>query len=143
MNFSGALNSGDASNLAAYMLASAKRKKKATVYTNSVPLTSATYNAAAETVTLMLRGKLPRRAIQLTINAADVMDAEGRQLDGNGDGQPGGNFVAILNSGRISSMAQSAAEVRVRRVAAAIDALVDDRSFRITRSEHGYRQGAR
>jgi hypothetical protein len=93
-------------------------------------------------VTLASRGKPPKQAKQLTIESALILDAEGRQLDGDSDGQPGGNFVARLTSGGVSSMAQSAAEVRVRRVAVAIDALVADGSFRISRSEHGYRQGA-
>jgi hypothetical protein len=139
VTFSGALNPGDASDRGAYVLDSAKRKKKLVVYTKPVPLTSVTYNPATNTVTLALRGKPPKQAMQLTIIAGDVRDTEGRQLDGNGDGQPGGNFVATLTSGGVSSMTQSAAEVRVRRVAAAIDPLVADRFLRIIRSEHRYR----
>jgi hypothetical protein len=41
-------------------------------------------------VTLALRGKPSKQAKQLTIESALILDAEGRQLDGASDGQPGG-----------------------------------------------------
>jgi hypothetical protein len=69
----------------------------------------------------------------LTIESALILDVEGREVDGDSDGQPRGNLVARLASGGVSSTAQSTAEVRARRVAAAIDALMADRSFQITR----------
>jgi hypothetical protein len=97
VTFSGALNAGDADDLAAYALDSAVRKKKFTVYSKPVSLASATYNAATNTVTLALRGKPPAKTMQLTIAAAELLDAEGRELDGNDDGQPGSNFIATLN----------------------------------------------
>jgi len=59
-------------------------------------LTSATYDPSTNTVTLATRSKLPTQPLQLSINAAAVVDAQGQPLDGNHDGQPGGNFQATF-----------------------------------------------
>jgi hypothetical protein len=64
--------------------------------------------------------------MQLTIESDSILDAEGRHLDGESDGQPGGNFFATLNSGGVISMARPTAEVQAHRVAAVIDALMGD-----------------
>ncbi len=45
-------------------------------------------------MTLTPPGKAPTGDTQLTINGSLVLDAEGRELEGNGNGQPGGNYVA-------------------------------------------------
>ena len=129
LSLSGALNAADANNLATYGLDSAKGKKKTTVYTKPVALSSALYNPANNSVSLLLRAKPPAQTMQLTINAANLLDAEGREIDGNDDGQPGGNFVATLNSSRVISMARTMAETRSRRMTAAIDSLLADESF--------------
>ena len=42
-------------------------------------------------------------------NASLVLDAEGREIDGNDDGQPGGNYVATLNKQGVISAAISSA----------------------------------
>ena len=62
----------------------------------AVAITAAAYNPAAQSVTLTPAGKLPTGPLQLTITASGVLDAQGRALDGNGDGQPGGNFQTTL-----------------------------------------------
>lgn len=62
-------------------------------------LTKAIYNAANESVMLIPR-KSPitlSPAPILTINGASLVDTLGRQIDGNADGQPGGNYVAKLS----------------------------------------------
>ena len=42
-----------------------------------------------------------------------VLDAEGRQLDGDGDGTPGGSYTALLNDrGVVAGEARSLATVR-------------------------------
>jgi hypothetical protein len=123
VRFSGSLNPGDAMESAAYSLDSAKIKKKLTVYTKRVPLAPPSYNAANNTVTLVIKGTVPKEKMQLTINAADVVDALGRQLDGNNDGQPGGNYVSSPFNSRVINNAQPS--VRVNRVSAtAIDAIM-------------------
>ena len=105
VSFSGPVNAGSPANLQAFVLDKARKiKHRGVVYSGRVKLLSPQYNAATNTVTLMLRGTPPTGKMQLTINAADVLDSEGREIDGNGDGQPGGDYVAILNkSGLIST----------------------------------------
>ena len=51
-------------------------------------------------MTLQLQGKLVQAPPpQLRITASAIHDAAGQQLDGNGDGQPGGDYVALLARG--------------------------------------------
>ena len=47
-------------------------------------------------MTLTPAGKLPGGPLQFTIIASGVLDAQGRALDGKGDGQPGSNFQMTL-----------------------------------------------
>ena len=73
-------------------------------------------------------GKVPTGDTQLTINASLIHDAEGRELDGNDDGQPRGNYVATLNNQGVISAVISTA--RTRRISArAVDALLLDGHF--------------
>jgi hypothetical protein len=95
VQFSGALNPAAASNVAVYTLTTVARGK--THKTRTVPLAQAIYNPAVHTVTLVLRKARVRPApLQLRISGASVTDALGRPLDGNGDGQPGGDSVTIV-----------------------------------------------
>lgn len=61
---------------------------------------SATYDPATRTVTLSPSRNLNRyRRYRITVKgtgAAGVTDPAGKLLDGNGDGQPGGDYVAII-----------------------------------------------
>jgi hypothetical protein len=44
-----------------------------------------------------LNGKLALSpAPQLRITASGILDARGRAFDGNGDGRPGGDYMALL-----------------------------------------------
>jgi hypothetical protein len=108
-----------------------------------VPLTSAAYNGATNTVTLALKGKVPKQAMRLTIIAADLRDAEGRDLDGKGNGEPGCIFVGALNSHEVISMSRTMVEARIGRVAAAaIDAMMADGTLPMgTRGGHRHRPG--
>ena len=86
-----------------------------------INIKSAVYNAATNTVALMLRNPiaLTTRA-QLTINGqatSGLDDSYGRLIDGNHDGQPGGNAVTILT-------AKTATSKAVSSPAAAVDALL-------------------
>jgi hypothetical protein len=144
VSFSGALNAGAAGNLAAYTLDSAKNKKKPIAYTKRVPLSSATYSASNNTVVLVPRGTPPAQTTELTIYSADLLDAEGRELDGNYDGQPGGIFVHTLPSNGVISPAGAQLEASAGTVAAAIDAMMADGSFAVMmRREHGGRRVGR
>ena len=122
VTFSGALDADDADDVAAYVLDAATHSKKlGTLFNKPVPFSKASYTP--NTVTLTPKGKIPTQEMQLTINASLVLDAEGRQIDGNDDGQPGGNYVRLLNSQGVIGLALPS--VRASRVSAeAFDALV-------------------
>ena len=97
LQFSGAVNG--VGNLGAYLLQSGKSKKGVTRYTKTVPLTLARYNASTHTLDLVPKSKTNLAApARLTVTASLITDAFGRPLDGNHDGQPGGNFVAIFSN---------------------------------------------
>jgi hypothetical protein len=97
IGFSGALNPGAARMLGDYQLATVVKAKKSHAHTGkAVKLISATYDPSGHTVTLTPRVKVPASPLQLTIIAAKTLDAEGRPLDGDHDGQPGGNFQTTL-----------------------------------------------
>jgi hypothetical protein len=97
VSFSAALDPTAAQNLGAYHLAPASGNSKFAPRGNTpIPLAAITYDASAHAVTLTPRGKLPTQALQLSIDAALVFDSQGRPIDGNRDGQPGGTFVATL-----------------------------------------------
>ena len=98
LQFSGALNAGAAQNLGVYHLDQASRTKKGgTKYNKPVALASVSYNASTDTVTLLARSKLNlAQPEELRITASQLPDVHGRPLDGNDDGQPGGDFVALL-----------------------------------------------
>ena len=83
VDYSGALEPGSAQVPGNYQLVAAgKGKKLGTRAEKTVAIASATYNPAAQSVTLTLAGKLPSGPLQLTIIASAVLDAEGRALDG-------------------------------------------------------------
>ena len=97
VDYSGALEPGPAQVPGSYqLLAAQKGKKLGTRNAKAVAIASATYNPTAQSVTLTLAGKLPSGPLQLTISASNVLDAAGLALDGNHDGQPGGNFQTTL-----------------------------------------------
>jgi hypothetical protein len=97
IRFSGALEPSPAQDLGDYHLVALGRgKKHGARNTKRVALASAIYDPSVHTVTLTPRGKVPNQAVQLTITAAGVLDAQGRLLDGTGDGQAGGDFVVVV-----------------------------------------------
>jgi hypothetical protein len=116
IEFDGGLNSTDADSLANYHLAAPGKGKKSKIYNKLIHLNSAVYSQTADEVTLQLNGKLALSpAPQLRIAAADILDATGRPLDGNGDGQPGGDYVALLTRGGAQPQILRGAETFVRR----------------------------
>ena len=93
-----------ASNLANYRLAAAGRDKRFGTKDDKVTkLKKALYDAALDTITLSTRGKLSRvPAKMLTIYATNLLDSTGRRLDGDHDGEPGGDFAATLKGGTVT-----------------------------------------
>ncbi len=95
LHFSGALNAGDAQSLSNYSIVTIPSNKKQK--SNVVALSQATYNLANSTVRLVTRRPLVLNApLRLTLYAAGLLDSLGHPLDGNHDGQPGGNCVVTL-----------------------------------------------
>jgi hypothetical protein len=97
VDFSSALNPSDAIDLAAYHLVTLGKRNKKTGQqaTKPLKLTSATYNAAAETVTLAIKGKLPNQPLALSVNTSAVLDASEQPVAGT-SGQPGSSFQATF-----------------------------------------------
>jgi hypothetical protein len=121
VRFSAALEPGPAQNLGDYHLVALGKGKKSGAGGKPVALASASYDPAAHTVTLTPRGKVPAQSLQLTITAAGTRDVQGRPLDGNRDGQPGGDAVVTIGKGGVPIAAVSAR---------ALDALLDSGSLR-------------
>ena len=123
LQFTGALNAGTAQNLGVYHLDQASRTRKGgTQYNKPVALASVSYNASTDTVTLLARSKLNlAKPEELRITASQLPDVYGRPVDGNHDGQPGGDFVALLTkrSVKIESIATSSS-----LTAKAVDAML-------------------
>ena len=70
-----------------------------------MPISQAVYTTTASGSTVTIYTKKPlvlNPPLLLTIKAADLLDALGRPLDGNGSGQPGANFVATLSKTGVS-----------------------------------------
>ncbi len=65
---------------------------------------------------------------ELQITAADLTDSLGRALDGNDDGQPGGNFVATFTKNGLSFGQPSVRADAVKLSAAAVDAVLRERA---------------
>jgi hypothetical protein len=101
VSFSGALDPSSAQNLAAYHLFGAGAGSKLGARDRAIALTSARYDPVALTVILTPRGTVAGRGVRLSITAAQVLDSRGRPIDGNRDGQPGGDYTANLYRGGI------------------------------------------
>jgi hypothetical protein len=129
VSFSAPINDTDATNLAAYALDSAIKAHHKTTYSKPVPIAAASYNAAANSVTLSLRGKIPKQTLQLTINSADILSASGGKLEG--DGGPNGNFVALFNSAGVVSLSRPAEQIRLKHIPAIVDAIFDNDGSRV------------
>ncbi len=108
VQFSGDVNAASAG---AFSIVSGKKvKKKGIVYTKNVPIASASYDPATHRLSLSLKKAVPATTpLQLTIRSGAVTDASGRAIDGNRDGQAGGDFVAQFGAGGLSLAAPSVA----------------------------------
>jgi hypothetical protein len=108
VQFSGALDPGDAQNLAGYSLSTVPQGK--THKSRPVALAQAVYNAPAEMVSLIPRKRLALKPpLTLSVNTSTVLDASGKPIAGN-NGQRGSTFAATLSAGgvRLSATAVDA-----------------------------------
>jgi hypothetical protein len=124
VGFSGALDSAHARDLGAYRLVTPGKDKAFGTRDDKVAaLVGASYDPGTHTVTLTPRRKASKKALQLAIAAVRVLDAQGRPIDGDRDGQPGGDFRTTLGGkGLRIRLADDPGPGRVGRVSAeAID----------------------
>ena len=141
VSFSGALNATDAQELAAYHLAVAvKKSKSGAKHGAKAILTSAKYDPKAMTVTLTPKRVLPTKSLQLSVNTALTLDAQGRPVDGNRDGQPGGTFVTTFGKGGVNLSKIAKATTATRASAEVFDARRAVPNL-FTRRDLGYRSG--
>ena len=110
LSFSGALNSKQAARTAEYKLVEAGKRGSSTAKNARVKkLQSAVYNPANHTVTLKLKQRIAQsKPVQLIVNGnppSGLEDSSGRLIDGNNDGQAGGNAVVVLKPGGATATA--------------------------------------
>ena len=117
-----------AGDLAAYQLSSitTKKAKKMTVTSyKPIRLTSAVPASSPMTSMVSLLPAIKPNLSQsdrIQIIAADLTDAYGRPLDGNDDGVPGGNYVAIVTKNGVTPAAVAAPATVMAR---AVDAVIE------------------
>ena len=114
LTFSAALDGASARDVGNYALVAIVQGGR-----RRLPLrvVGAAYDPAAHTVTLRTRRPLPLRfRYQLTVDGTPpggVLDATGRPIDGDGDGQPGGDFVRAFGREILAGPSRPAAPARV------------------------------
>jgi hypothetical protein len=124
VTFSGAVNPAEADNMATYQLIKqGKHKSFVASRATTIKIRSASYDPTDNQVTL-----IPAKPFALSkpvevLVEGQLQDAEGRLIDGNRDGQPGGNAAAILSKGGASLVAMVTAAPALA-VANAVDDLV-------------------
>jgi len=133
IQFSGSL--AGAGNLSAYHLATVKtRKVKKKEVTTYKPIRVSSVLPASSPLTTsvaLVPASKPNLALtdQLQIRAANLTDTLGRALDGNNDGQPGGNFVANFGRNGLTFASPNALLSDARLSAAAVDAVLQQIRF--------------
>ncbi len=96
LQFSEALDSAAAQSISSYTLSTVPKNKKQK--SKPVPISQASYNSSAFTVTLLTHKTLALNPpLELKVKAASLLDVLGRELDGNDSGQSGANFTAVLS----------------------------------------------
>ncbi len=103
IQFSGALDTAEADNVRTYRLSKTNKKGSfAAKNAKIVALKSASYNPLINTVVLTSKKRFnliqPLQLVVYATGPAGLKDAEGRLIDGNEDGQAGGNAIVELTS---------------------------------------------
>jgi hypothetical protein len=150
VGFSGAVNAAEADNLATYRLATAGKRGSFTAKNSRIiKLKAAVYNAGNNTVALF-----PKKPFALTkkvqvrvagLPPAGLQDSLDRLIDGDHDGQAGGNAVAILSRGGASIAAIPLGSTGVPNgvSAATVDALLELDAFAGVTRSHSRRRDRR
>jgi hypothetical protein len=126
VSFSSALDPRPAQDPGGYhLVAAGKDKRFGTRDDKPITLVSAMYDAASHRVTLTPRGQVMNQALRLSITASGVLDTQERPIDGNGDGQPGGDFAATLGKGSVGpALVRAASAAAVH--AGVVDVLLEN-----------------
>jgi hypothetical protein len=107
VHFSGAVNAAQAKQTGIYRLAFPGAKGSFTIRNaRTIKLKSAVYNSVDDSVILIPKQPFAlTRNVQLQVDGllpSGLQDSFGRLIDGDHDGQPGGNAVAILSRSGVS-----------------------------------------
>ena len=117
LTFSTPMDPARAQDLSNYRLVAVKPAQRFGRPGHMIALRSATYDPTRLTVTLVPAERLYlRHFFQLTVNGTSpggVTDTEGRLLDGNHDGAPGGDFVGQIGPGSLAGPAIAFTDERV------------------------------
>ena len=137
VTFSGPVDAAEAQNPGIYRLATAGKKGSFTAKNAKlIALRSAAYDAARNQVTLtLLKPYALTKPVQLRIVGeppSGLEDSFGRLIDGNHDGQPGGDAVALLGRGgaTVSAMIGNPGDGKAVIPPIAVDALLEGGDLR-------------
>jgi hypothetical protein len=148
VDFSGALSDASANNADAYELApilkvkasgKGKNRRPATTKLGApVPVASASYIASNNQATLIPRSKLvATKPEELIVDGSILLDTLGREVDGNDDGQPGGDYIATISGSRVTTggIDLVRAQTQPANISTAVDVLLARGAFaEVTRS---------
>ena len=129
VSFSGAVGAAGADALAAYHLTTAGKRGSFTAKSaKSIKLKSAVYSEISASVTLTPKKPFALSTpVQLLVSGlppSGLTDDLGRLIDGNRDGQPGGDAMAILSKRGVSIVVSRQQGPLVRLSVAAADRLM-------------------
>ena len=104
VQFDGAVTgAGNAANYRLALVTTKRVKKHSVVITKYIPIKRVSYNSTNEIVDIIPAGKIaPGRINHLSISASGILDSLGQALDGNNDGQPGGDLVASVGKSTVT-----------------------------------------
>ena len=132
VGFSGGLNAAEADSVGTFHLATPGKKGSYTAKNaKPIKLKSALYNANGNRVALTPKKPFKvTKPVQFLIHgtgSSGLQDSSGRLIDGNRDGQAGGDAVAILGRRGVSldKVAHGSADARRASRPSAIDALLE------------------
>jgi hypothetical protein len=119
ITFNEALNAASASNTNAYqVIAPGPDRQPGTGDDIVVPITSATYDAATRTVTLLFAQRLYLYDEYMLIikgtGANAIIDANGVALDGKANGQPGSDYMAVFGRQNLAGPAPGSAAAKTK-----------------------------
>jgi uncharacterized repeat protein (TIGR01451 family) len=104
LSLNGALGKSGAGKVASYRLAAAGKDKKYGTKDDKVQaIKSVSFDNMKNTITIRTKGTLNlAAALQPKVTAIGILDPQGRPLDGNHDGAPGGDLIALFTKPKVT-----------------------------------------